>query len=188
MRFLAGFGGINLEDIKAPECFVIEQRLRELMDIPVFHDDQHGTAIVAAAGLINALHLTNRDIRDTKLVVNGAGAAGIACVELLKSMGMRADNVILCDTKGVIYEGRTEGMNQWKSAHAARTKARTLDAGAGRCRRVLRAVAEGRGGPAIGARHGRPAGHLRHGQSGPGDHPGGSPPGQPERHYRHRAQ
>ena len=126
VRFLAGFGGINLEDIKAPECFVIEQRLRELMDIPVFHDDQHGTAIVAAAGLINALHLTKRDIRDTRLVVNGAGAAGIACVELLKAMGMRGENVILCDTKGVIYEGRTEGMNQWKSAHAVRTKARTL--------------------------------------------------------------
>ncbi len=126
VRFLSGFGGINLEDIKAPECFVIEQRLRELMDIPVFHDDQHGTAIVAAAGLINACHLTGRDLRETKLVVNGAGAAGIACVELLKAMGMRPDNVILCDTKGVIYEGRTEGMNQWKSAHAARTKARTL--------------------------------------------------------------
>ena len=126
VRFLAGFGGINLEDIKAPECFVIEQRLRELMDIPVFHDDQHGTAIVAAAGLINALHLTKRDIRDTRLVVNGAGAAGIACVELLKAMGMRGENVTLCDTKGVIYEGRTEGMNQWKSAHAVRTKARTL--------------------------------------------------------------
>ena len=126
VRFLAGFGGINLEDIKAPECFVIEQRLRELMDIPVFHDDQHGTAIVVSAGLINACHLTGRELRDTKLVVNGAGAAGIACVELLKAMGMRSDNVILCDTRGVIYEGRTDGMNQWKSAHAARTKARTL--------------------------------------------------------------
>ena len=126
VRFLAGFGGINLEDIKAPECFVIEQRLRELMDIPVFHDDQHGTAIVAAAGLINACHLTGRELRDTKLVVNGAGAAGIACVELLKAMGMRPEHVVLCDTKGVIYQGRTEGMNQWKSAHAADTKARTL--------------------------------------------------------------
>jgi malate dehydrogenase (oxaloacetate-decarboxylating)(NADP+) len=126
VRFLAGFGGINLEDIKAPECFVIEQRLRELMDIPVFHDDQHGTAIVAAAGLLNACHLTGRDLRDTKLVVNGAGAAGIACVELLKAMGMRHDNVILCDTTGVIYQGRERGMNQWKSAHAAQTKARTL--------------------------------------------------------------
>jgi malate dehydrogenase (oxaloacetate-decarboxylating)(NADP+) len=127
VRFLGpGFGGINLEDIKAPECFVIEQRLRELMDIPVFHDDQHGTAIVAAAGLINACHLTGRELRETKLVVNGAGAAAIACVELLKAMGMRPDHVILCDTKGVVYQGRTEGMNQWKSAHAANTKARTL--------------------------------------------------------------
>jgi malate dehydrogenase (oxaloacetate-decarboxylating)(NADP+) len=126
VRFLAGFGGINLEDIKAPECFVIEQRLRELMDIPVFHDDQHGTAIVAAAGLINACHLTDRELRDTRLVVNGAGSAGIACVELLKAMGMRPEHVILCDTKGVVYQGRTEGMNQWKSAHAANTRARTL--------------------------------------------------------------
>jgi malate dehydrogenase (oxaloacetate-decarboxylating)(NADP+) len=127
VRFLGpGFGGINLEDIKAPECFVIEQRLRELMDIPVFHDDQHGTAIVAAAGLINACHLTGRELRDTKLVVNGAGAAAIACVELLKAMGVRPDHVILCDTKGVVYQGRSEGMNQWKSAHAANTKARTL--------------------------------------------------------------
>jgi malate dehydrogenase (oxaloacetate-decarboxylating)(NADP+) len=127
VRFLGpGFGGINLEDIKAPECFVIEQRLRELMDIPVFHDDQHGTAIVAAAGLINACHLTGRALRETKLVVNGAGAAAIACVELLKAMGMRPEHVILCDTKGVVYQGRTEGMNQWKSAHAAATRARTL--------------------------------------------------------------
>jgi len=127
VRFLGpGFGGINLEDIKAPECFVIEQRLRELMDIPVFHDDQHGTAIVVAAGLINACHLTNRDLKTTKLVVNGAGAAAIACVELLKAMGLRPEHVILCDTKGVVYQGRTEGMNQWKSAHAANTRARTL--------------------------------------------------------------
>ena len=121
-----GWGGINLEDIKAPECFIIEQRLRELLDIPVFHDDQHGTAIIAAAGLINALELTGRDIATTKLVCNGAGAAGIACLELLKAIGFSADNVILCDTKGVIYQGRTEGMNQWKSAHAAKTSARSL--------------------------------------------------------------
>ena len=120
------FGGINLEDIKAPECFVIEQRLRELMDIPVFHDDQHGTAIVAAAGLINACHLTGRDLKTTKLVINGAGAASIACAELVKAMGMRPENVILCDTKGVIWRGRQEGMNQWKSAHAVTTSARTL--------------------------------------------------------------
>src|SRR3989442_13767908 len=120
------WGGINLEDIRAPECFVVEQRLRELLDIPVFHDDQHGTAIIAAAGLINALHLTGRDIKSTKLVCNGAGSAGIACLELLKAIGFTPDNLILCDTKGVIYQGRTDGMNQWKSAHAAKTSARTL--------------------------------------------------------------
>src|ERR1041385_4194942 len=121
-----GWGGINLEDIKAPECFIIEQRLREVMDIPVFHDDQHGTAIIPAAGLINALHLTGRDIEDTKLVCNGAGAAGIACLELLRSIGFRPENLILCDTKGVIYEGRKDGMNQWKSAYAVKTSARSL--------------------------------------------------------------
>ncbi|KAB2886012.1 MAG: NADP-dependent malic enzyme [Pseudorhodoplanes sp.] len=121
-----GWGGINLEDIKAPECFVIEQRLREILDIPVFHDDQHGTAIIAAAGLMNALDLTGRDMKDVKLVCNGAGAAGIACLELLKATGFTPENLTLCDTKGVIYQGRTEGMNQWKSAHAAKTKARTL--------------------------------------------------------------
>jgi malate dehydrogenase (oxaloacetate-decarboxylating)(NADP+) len=127
VRFLGpSFGGINLEDIKAPECFVIEQRLRELMDIPVFHDDQHGTAIVAAAGLINAAHLTGRDLRTTRLVINGAGAASIACAELLRAMGMRPENIIMCDTKGVLYRGRIEGMNQWKSAHAVETQARTL--------------------------------------------------------------
>lgn len=127
VRYLGpSFGGINLEDIKAPECFVIEQRLRELMDIPVFHDDQHGTAIVCAAGMINALHLTGRDIKNTRMVVNGAGAAAIACVELIKAMGMPHGNVTLCDTKGVVYAGRPEGMNQWKSAHAIETKARTL--------------------------------------------------------------
>jgi malate dehydrogenase (oxaloacetate-decarboxylating)(NADP+) len=120
------FGGINLEDIKAPECFVIEQTLRERMNIPVFHDDQHGTAIITAAGLINAAFLTGRDLGDIKVVVNGAGAAAIACTELIKAMGVRADNVIMCDRTGVIYQGRIEGMDQWKSAHAARTEARTL--------------------------------------------------------------
>jgi malate dehydrogenase (oxaloacetate-decarboxylating)(NADP+) len=121
-----GWGGINLEDIKAPECFVIEQRLRELLDIPVFHDDQHGTAIIAAAGLLNALHLTGREIATTKLVCNGAGAAGIASLELLKAIGFKTDNLILCDTKGVIYQGRKDGMNQWKSAYAIKTSVRTL--------------------------------------------------------------
>jgi malate dehydrogenase (oxaloacetate-decarboxylating)(NADP+) len=127
VRFLhPAFGGINLEDIKAPECFVIEERLRELLDIPVFHDDQHGTAIIAAAGLINALHLTGRTLDNVKMVVNGAGAASIACVDLLKTMGLPPHNVMLCDTRGVIYRGRTDGMNQWKSAHAIETKARSL--------------------------------------------------------------
>src|SRR5712672_1288090 len=127
VRFLhPAFGGINLEDIKAPECFIIEERLRELLDIPVFHDDQHGTAIIATAGLINALNLTGRTLDRTKMVVNGAGAASIACVELLKTMGLRPQNVVLCDTRGVIYRGRSDGMNQWKSAHAVETKARSL--------------------------------------------------------------
>jgi malate dehydrogenase (oxaloacetate-decarboxylating)(NADP+) len=127
VRFLGkGWGGINLEDIKAPECFIIEQRLRELLDIPVFHDDQHGTAIIAAAGLLNALDLTGRQIATTKLVCNGAGAAGIACLELLRAIGFRPENLILCDTKGVIYEDRKNGMNQWKSAFAVKTSARTL--------------------------------------------------------------
>jgi malate dehydrogenase (oxaloacetate-decarboxylating)(NADP+) len=121
------FGGINLEDIKAPECFIIESRLKELCDIPVFHDDQHGTAVICAAGLLNALELTGKRIQDVRIVLNGAGAAGIACLELLKAMGARPDNCLMCDTKGVVFQGRTEGMNQWKSAHAAKTDLRTLE-------------------------------------------------------------
>jgi malate dehydrogenase (oxaloacetate-decarboxylating)(NADP+) len=127
VRFLGpSFGGINLEDIKAPECFIIEERLRALMDIPVFHDDQHGTAIIVAAGMINAVLLTGRDIKTTRLVCNGAGAAGIACLDLVKAIGFEPSNVILCDTKGVVYRGREDGMNQWKSAHAVDTPLRTL--------------------------------------------------------------
>ena len=121
------FGGINLEDIKAPECFIIEDTLRELMDIPIFHDDQHGTAIISAAALINALDLVGKDLKTAKIVVNGAGAAGIACLELLKAMGMPNENAILCDTKGVIHTERKENLNQWKSAHAIKTKLRTLE-------------------------------------------------------------
>jgi malate dehydrogenase (oxaloacetate-decarboxylating)(NADP+) len=128
VRFLgASFGGINLEDIKAPECFIIEQRLRELMDIPVFHDDQHGTAVIAAAGLINALEITGRTLKNTTMVVNGAGAAAIACLELFTSMGFTKENIVLCDSRGVVYRGREAGMNQWKSAHAVDTDARTLE-------------------------------------------------------------
>ncbi len=119
------FGGINLEDIKAPECFIIEQTLRERMNIPVFHDDQHGTAIIVAAGLINACLLTGRKLSELKMVVNGAGAAAIACTELIKAMGVRPDNVVMCDKTGVIYQGR-EDVNQWQSAHATTRTVRTL--------------------------------------------------------------
>ncbi|MDH3579691.1 MAG: NADP-dependent malic enzyme [Hyphomicrobiales bacterium] len=128
VRYLgAAYGGINLEDVRAPDCFVIEKQLRELLDIPVFHDDQHGTAIIVAAGFINALHLTSRDIASTKLVCNGAGAAGIASLELLVAMGLKRENIILCDSKGVIHKGRKEGMNEWKEAFQAETNARTLE-------------------------------------------------------------
>lgn len=120
------FGGINLEDIAAPNCFIIEAALKEKMNIPVFHDDQHGTAIITAAGLINACHLTGRDLATVKVVVNGAGAAAIACTALIKAMGVKHENVIMCDRKGTIYQGRTEGMDQWKSAHAVPTEARNL--------------------------------------------------------------
>jgi len=119
------FGGINLEDIKAPECFIIEQALRERMKIPVMHDDQHGTAIIAAAGLVNACHLTGRKLEDVKVVVNGAGASALACTALIKSMGVRHENVTVCDTKGVIYQGR-DNVDQFKSAHAIMTDKRTL--------------------------------------------------------------
>ncbi|MBT9444455.1 MAG: NADP-dependent malic enzyme [Hyphomonadaceae bacterium] len=121
------FGGINLEDIKAPECFVIESRLRDELDIPVFHDDQHGTAIIAAAGLLNACEVTGRALKDLKVVVNGAGAAGLSCAGLIKRLGVPHDNVIMCDSKGVVYLGRKEGMDQFKSAFAVKTDLRTLE-------------------------------------------------------------
>src|SRR5262249_4781955 len=120
------FGGINLEDIKAPECFIIESRLRDELDIPVFHDDQHGTAIIATAGLINACALTKRKLSDIKVVVNGAGAAGLSCASLMKTLGVRGENIIVCDSKGVVYRGRREGMDQFKAAHAVDTPLRTL--------------------------------------------------------------
>ena len=120
------WGGINLEDIKSPECFIIESRLRDELDIPVFHDDQHGTAVIAAAGLINACELTGRRLEDIKVVVNGAGAAGLSCIALVRQLGVRAENVIVCDSKGVVYQGRTAGMDQFKAAYAVDTNARTL--------------------------------------------------------------
>ncbi len=126
VRFLGKtWGGINLEDIKAPECFEIETRLRDLMDIPVFHDDQHGTAVAMAGAMLNALYIAGKKLENVRVVVNGAGAAAIACVNLLKSLGIK--DIILCDTKGVIYEGRTVGMNKWKEKHAVRTEFRTLE-------------------------------------------------------------
>lgn len=121
------WGGINLEDIKAPECFIIEEKLKEVMNIPVFHDDQHGTAIITAAGLLNAVFLTNRKMSDVRVVVNGAGAAAMSCIDLAIALGVDRRNVILCDTRGVIYKGRTEGMNRWKEERAADTDLRTLE-------------------------------------------------------------
>jgi malate dehydrogenase (oxaloacetate-decarboxylating)(NADP+) len=120
------FGGINLEDIRAPDCFIIEEKLKACMDIPVFHDDQHGTAIITAAALINATYVTERSFNTIKIVVNGAGAAALACINLLISLGVKRENVILCDTNGVIYKGRTQGMNKWKEEHAINTPLRTL--------------------------------------------------------------
>lgn len=119
-----GFGGINLEDIKAPECFYIETELKKRLNIPVFHDDQHGTAVVVAAGLVNGLKLTGKKIEEIKLVVNGAGAAAIACASLLRAMGVK--KITMCDSKGVIYKGRTAGMNPYKESFAVETSARTL--------------------------------------------------------------
>jgi malate dehydrogenase (oxaloacetate-decarboxylating)(NADP+) len=120
------FGGINLEDIRAPECFEIEETLKRTLDIPVFHDDQHGTAIISAAALINALEIGDKKIADVKVVVSGAGAASIACMKLYKDLGVRAENILMTDSRGVIYKGRTEGMNQFKEEFAADTSARSL--------------------------------------------------------------
>jgi len=126
-NFACSFGGINLEDIAAPDCFIIEEKLKELLDIPVFHDDQHGTAIITTAALINALDISGKSIKDIKVVVNGAGASAIACTNLFKNSGVPNENVTMLDREGVIYRGRTDGMDQWKSAHAIETKNRTLE-------------------------------------------------------------
>ena len=167
------FGGINLEDIKSPECFIIEQELQELLDIPVFHDDQHGTAIICTAGLINACAITGRKMEDVKVVLNGPGAAGIATLELIKAAGVRSENCIAVDRKGVLYRGRTEDMNQWKSAHAVETPHRTLAEAIVGADVFLGLSAKGALTQDDGARHGPPADHLRHGQSRSGDHAGG---------------
>ena len=126
-NFAPSFGGINLEDIAAPDCFIIEEKLKEILDIPIFHDDQHGTAIITTAALINALNVSGKSIKKIKVVVNGAGASAQACADLFKNSGVPNENLIMIDRKGVIYKGRSEGVNQWKSKHANETKLRTLD-------------------------------------------------------------
>jgi len=126
-NFACSFGGINLEDIASPDCFIIEEKLKEILDIPVFHDDQHGTAIITTAALLNALDISGKSIKNIKVVVNGAGASAIACTNLFKNSGIPNENVTMLDRKGVIYRGRTEGMDQWKSAHAIDTEKRTLE-------------------------------------------------------------
>ena len=125
-NFAPSFGGINLEDIAAPDCFIIEQKLKEILDIPVFHDDQHGTAIITTAALLNALDISGKSIKDIKVVVNGAGASAQACTELFINSGVKSENIIMLDRKGVIYKGRAEGIDQWKSRFAVNTKLRTL--------------------------------------------------------------
>ena len=158
------FGGINLEDIKSPECFRIETELQELLDIPVFHDDQHGTAIISAAALINACHVTGRRFEDVKLVLCGSGAAGISSVELVKAMGVRPENCIAVDSVGVIYRGREKGMNQWKSGLAIDTDARTLADAVKGADVFLGLSAKGLLTQDMVADDGRQADHLRHGQ------------------------
>ena len=125
-NFAPSFGGINLEDIAAPDCFVIEEKLKEILDIPVFHDDQHGTAIITTAALINALEINGKSIDKIKVIVNGAGASAMACANLFKKKGVPQKNIFMIDTKGVIYRGRAN-LNQWKSSHAIETDERTLD-------------------------------------------------------------
>ena len=179
------FGGINLEDIAAPDCFIIEQALKERMNIPVFHDDQHGTAIITAAGLINACFLTGRELKDIKVVVNGAGAAAIACTELIKAMGVPHDHVIMCDRKGPLYPGR-EGMDQFKSAHAVPTEARSLKEALVGADVFLGLSAAGAVTPDMVEDDGAAADHLRDGQSRSGDHAARGQEGAARRDRRHR--
>ncbi len=143
------FGGVNLEDIKAPECFVVEERLKKEMQIPVFHDDQHGTAIISGAALLNALEITGKKIEAVKVVVSGAGASAIACTRFYLKLGVRRENVILVDTKGVVYRGRTEGMNQWKAEFAVDTRLRTLEEAMVGCDVLLGLSAKGLVTPAM---------------------------------------
>ncbi len=177
------FGGINLEDIKSPECFRIETELQELLDIPVFHDDQHGTAVISAAGLINACYITGRELKDLKLVLNGAGAAGIASLDLVKAMGVRSENCIAVDTKGVIYRGRTRIHEPVEVGPRGRHRQAHLGRGHGRRRRLHGPFGQGRGDARDDPIDGAQSHHLRHGQSRSGDHPGRGG-GRPLRRHR----
>ena len=180
------FGGINLEDIKAPECFYIEQTLRKTMSIPVFHDDQHGTAIISGAALLNAVEVVGKDISKIRVVFNGAGASGIACAEHYVQLGVRRENILLCDTKGVVYEGREDNMNPYKARFAAKTDRRTLaealkDADVFAGLSVAKCVTRGNA-----ALHGRPSHRFRVGQSRSGNQLRRSQGGAARRHHRHR--
>ncbi len=187
VRYLGpSFGGINLEDIKAPECFIIEQRLRELMNIPVFHDDQHGTAIIAAAGLINAAHLTGREMEDMKVVVNGAGAAAIACTELIKAMGVRPTTASMCDSKGVIYKGRDEGWTSGSRRMRSMTDKRTLAEALEGADVLIGLSVKGAVTQDMVKSMAEGADHLRHGQPRSRDHARGSESGAARRDRRHR--
>ena len=161
------FGGINLEDIKAPECFYIEEELKKTMNIPVFHDDQHGTAIISSAALINALTLVNKKLEEIKIVVNGAGASAIACANLAISLGVKHENLIMCDTKGVIYKGRTEGMNKYKERFAVDSQLRTLEEAANGAERAVRSVIKGSIHTGDGTENGHQSHYFRHGQPRP---------------------
>ncbi len=179
------FGGINLEDIKAPECFIVERKLRERMNIPVFHDDQHGTAIIVGAAVLNALVVTGKKIEEVKLATTGMGAAGISCVNMLVSLGLKPENILALDRDGVIHTGRTD-LDPDKQRYARDTDKRTP--GRDRRRRgYLPGPVGGRHPQAgDGRQHGAPAGDLRAGQSQPGNHPGSGQGGAPGLHHRHR--
>ena len=180
------FGGINLEDIKAPECFEIERTLVEQMDIPVFHDDQHGTAIIATAAFVNALEVVQKDIADIKVVFSGAGAASMACARLFQQIGVPAKNLVMCDSKGVIYHGRKEGMNKLQAGVCPGNQAphpRGCDQG---CERLYRLFGQGHPHSGDGAIHGGPTHYLCHGQPRSGDHPGSGGRRSQGCHYGHR--
>jgi malate dehydrogenase (oxaloacetate-decarboxylating)(NADP+) len=180
------FGGINLEDIKSPECFEVETRLRERMRIPVFHDDQHGTAIVAAAALLNGLEVVGKRIGDVKLVCSGAGAAAIACLNLVVGLGVRKENIWVTDSKGVVYQGRREYMDDQKARYAQDTPARTLGDIIGVPDVFFGLSAAGVLKPEMVGRHGGPADHPGDGQPRPGDPARARQGGAARLHHRHR--